>query len=107
MRTALVIVGGALLLGIGFGVGFLAGVFSGEQGTYHRQYLAERELVAPVLRDDSAFRSVQVGMRSNGGVSVHGDLPTAEAYDRLRESLLRTSGEAWVVEHLSISAPGR
>jgi hypothetical protein len=107
MRTALVIVGGALLLGIGFGVGFVAGGMTGWMNAQHERSLAEETLLRSLLKDDPAYRSIEVQWRSLGGVDLYGSVPTKADKERLRAAVVRAVGEAWAKDRWHVDAPAR
>jgi hypothetical protein len=80
----LLVTGGLLALGFCAGSGFILGLLRGVGSAYHRQYLEEREALAPVLAGDPAFAGVEIREFSGGGAYLSGEVPTAADLDRLR-----------------------
>jgi hypothetical protein len=80
-------------LGGCFGLGLFYGLMRGTEEGYRRQYQQERELVEPILAKEPAFAEVAIHRRSNGGIYLLGQVPTAQDYSRLRESVIRAVGE--------------
>jgi hypothetical protein len=76
-----------------FSAGLILGLLRGEGGAYHRQYLEERNAIAPILMNDPAFAGVEIHEASDGGVWVGGKVPTQADKNRLREALIRAIGE--------------
>lgn len=76
------------------GVSYLLGNFWGYEGAYHNRYREERAVIAPILANDQAFAAVEMTPRSNGGVLLHGLVPTPEDRERLRTSIARALGES-------------
>jgi hypothetical protein len=100
------VVGLLLLLLIVAGMAFGLGAIVAERGTYHRRYLEEKKLIAPVLAQDPAFVGIELRERSNGGVSITGRVPTREDKERLHAALLKAVGEVRAKEILyGISTP--
>lgn len=91
-----------LLLALGFF--FMAGVgvggLLGEMGAYHRQYVEEREAIAPALVDDSGFSRIEIREYSGGGAYLMGEVPAPEDLERLRKAVVRALGEARAKEAL-------
>jgi hypothetical protein len=61
---------------VALGAGFVAGILRGIMDAYHHRYLESREAVAPVLAAEPAFAGVELSMRSSGGISLTGRVPT-------------------------------
>ncbi len=89
----LLVTGSILALAFCAGAGFLVGAIVGEGGSYHRRYLEERDLLAPALTVDPAFARVEIFERSNGGVFLVGEVPSAADLERLRGVVVRAIGE--------------
>ena len=81
LLATMLLLGGAAV----FGVGFLFGAFRAERDGYHRQYLEERQLIAPLLARDAAFAGLDIHERSDGGVYLLGEVQTAADRNRLRD----------------------
>lgn len=96
----LVTVGGVLLLIVCSSAALLLGRVGGERGAYHRQYLKEREALAPVLASDPAFAGVELDERSRGGVDLLGEVRSPDDKERLRAAVTRMVGEARAKEML-------
>lgn len=96
----LVIVGGLLLVILCSGAALLLGAVGGERGAYHRRYLEEREVLAPVLASDPAFAGVELDERSRGGVDLIGEVQSPDEMERLRGAVTRAVGEARAKEML-------
>ena len=83
IRRLLLIVGALLSIGFCFGSGLVIGLVAGNRDAYHRRYLEEREVIAPIIAADSKFTHVDIIERSDGGVVLVGEVPTPAALDRL------------------------
>jgi hypothetical protein len=81
-------------LGAIFGclVGLLVGGLMGTGHAYHGRYLEERYAVEPVIEGDPAFKAVEIGERSAGGISLTGSVPTDAAKERLQELVTKSIG---------------
>ena len=75
-----------------FSAGLLIGLLAGERGAYHRRYLEERALVAPLLAADPAFGNIEILERSDGGIDLSGQVDTPADRDRLRELMVQSIG---------------
>lgn len=90
LRRKFLIVAALLLAGLCFAIGLVAG----NRGAYHRRYLEERGVIAPIINNDPIFAGVEVEERSDGGVYLIGWVDTSADLDRLRASVVRAVGEA-------------
>jgi hypothetical protein len=73
----------------------VVGAILGEGGAYHRRFLEEQQVVAPVLASDPAFAGVEILRYSNGtGVYLMGDVESAEDLERLRKAVTEALVEA-------------
>jgi hypothetical protein len=99
-QWSLLVTGSLLALTFCFGAGVFAGALLGEEGSYHRRYREERDVLTPVLGADPAFAGVEVRERSDGGAYLVGEVPTAADLERLRVVAVRAIGEAWAKEAL-------
>ncbi len=93
LRRLLLVVGSLLVLGFCFCSGLIVGLVSGNRNAYHLRYLEERGVIAPIVAADPAFKRVEVEERSDGGVSLVGEVPTQADLDRLRGHVVRAVGE--------------
>ncbi len=89
--------------GLAWGLGFLQG---GAQIDRART-AEERELLAPVLAADPAFKDVTLEKNSSGGVYLSGSVPTAADSDRLRALVVKQIGEAWLQWRYGVGAPAK
>jgi hypothetical protein len=97
---ALAIVSGLLLVIVCSVAALLLGAVGGERGAYHRRYLEEREVLAPVLASNPAFSGVELNERSRGGVDLVGEVGSPDDMERLRDAVTRAVGEARAKEML-------
>lgn len=97
----LLIIGGLIALIFCSGIGLLLGRLGGERGAYHRRYLEEREVLAPVLAHDRSFSAVKIDERSRGGVDLWGEVQSPAELERLRAAVARAIGEARAEEMLT------
>ncbi|WP_020472973.1 hypothetical protein [Zavarzinella formosa] len=81
------------------GVAF--GKLIGERNSYHRRYLEERELIAPLLVGEPALSGVSLLENSIGGVYLTGEVPAVEDLARLRNDVIRVVGERRTKEILA------
>ena len=91
-RNAMLAGGMLLALAVVLAVGLLAGFIWGERYAQHRQFLAERELIGPVLAGDPAFEKVVIHENAGGGAFLAGEVRTADDLERLRRELVRVLG---------------
>lgn len=92
-RRVLVVAGSLLALTFFACCGVGIGLLLGEQNVYHRRYLEERDAINPAVTGDQAFRGVEVCRRSDGGVSLVGEVATGDDLGRLGELVARRVGE--------------
>jgi hypothetical protein len=59
----------------------------------HKLYEDERNTVAPTIAKDPAFKGVDIGEDSEGGVWIVGYVPTTADKNRLKELVVRALGE--------------
>lgn len=102
-RRVLLALGSVFALGFCLCSGMALGLLLGEQGAYHRRSLEERAAVAPLLAGDPAFAGVELHDRSDGGVWLSGEVPTAEDLDRLRAGVARAVGERRARDAVGVS----
>jgi hypothetical protein len=60
---------------------------------YHNRYLEERDAVELAIQKDRAFRAVQIYEKSDGGIFMDGDVPTAADLERFRKHVTNAIGE--------------
>ena len=82
-----------LIQGAIFGIGFLIGALIGENGSTHRHYLKEEEVITPVVNADPAFHEVEVMEGCDGSLSLVGEVQTHADLDRLQSQVIRALGE--------------
>lgn len=75
------------------GVGVVVGLLMGEGRSYHRQFLEEQELCAPIIAADPAFARISIHKRSNGGVYLLGEVTSNEEFERLNQQMSNALGE--------------
>ena len=92
-HRGLVVVGWLLSCTLCFGCGLAYGLLRGTGEAYGRRYDEERDRVVPVLSADPAFARVALGPRSDGGISLSGEVPSQADLDRLRAQVARQVGE--------------
>jgi len=82
----------ALVASFAWGLGFLA------RGAHmDRERTAEdRDLLAPILAADPAFKNVTLEKMSSGGVNIQGDVPTEADRERLEKLVAARIGEHWL-----------
>jgi hypothetical protein len=73
-------------------IGFWVGVIIGSTRANHRLYLEEREVVEPVVQGHPRFAGVEISGRSDGGVSLIGEVPSRADLDRLRAEVAHAIG---------------
>jgi hypothetical protein len=101
MRTAIVVFGVLSLLIIWVGV-WIAGEYVGGHRERYKRYLAERDLLAPVLASDPAFAEVMVVEDTGrGGILLWGPVKGEAAFERLKTELQRLFGEPRTKDLLS------
>ncbi len=92
-RRLLMITGLLLALGFCLSFGVILGLLAGETGAYHRRYLEEKEVIAPILAADPALAAVELDEYPGGGVCLVGDVPTPEDLERLQSGVVRAVGQ--------------
>jgi hypothetical protein len=87
----------AILFGLGLSCvgGGVIGTGLGDIWARHRQFDAQRELVAPILASDAAFKKVVIedGHSGTGRMLLDGPVPTKADQDRLLDRLTHAIGE--------------
>lgn len=92
-RRTLLVAGTLLLLIFCSLVAFVLGALLESRNLYHNRYLEEQAILAPVMDKDPAFASIDINERSNGGVYLHGKVPTPHDLERLRIAVTHAVGE--------------
>ena len=82
-----------LIQGAIFGIGFLIGAITGENGSAHRRYLTEEGVMAPIIQADPAFTEIEILQGCDGSLSLGGEVPTPADLDRLKGQVIRVVGE--------------
>lgn len=77
-----------MVCAIGFAVVLMA-----EGRAYYRQYLKERDLIAPIIATDASFSHVKIHQRSDGGVSLSGEVSSNADFQSLKEQLIKELGD--------------
>jgi hypothetical protein len=93
MRQTLIVAVFVIGLCAAFKVGWEAGQFAAVHREFERRYEAERELVAPVLAADPAFRRLVTVNFPVAGICLAGPVDNWSDYNRLRAEMLRLFGE--------------
>jgi hypothetical protein len=73
--------------------GCLLGGIWGQHALQHRQYIEERDDVAPILAKDPAFKGVRIDEFSGGGIALEGHVPTEADKTRLRSAVSKALGD--------------
>lgn len=87
--TIFAILGGIVFLTIAIGIGIAAK----ERWIYHRSYLLERRIMAPLLQQDPSFANLEISEVSSGGINLSGTVPTAVDKQRLGDLISKNLGE--------------
>jgi hypothetical protein len=85
-----VVLVGTLIAGA---VVFLLGAVIATRDLYHARYEEERKFVEPILRGNPSYSAVDIYERSDGGISLVGEVASVGDRDRLRSELIRAIGE--------------
>jgi hypothetical protein len=93
VRRFIFILGALVALGFCFLCGLVIGLVAGNSEAYHRRYLEERAVIAPIVADDPAFARVSVEELSSGGIYLVGEVSTPEDLERLRGRVEQAIGE--------------
>lgn len=92
----------ALVASVAYGVGFLqCGAHMDRERTAE-----ERELLAPILAADPAFKNVTLEKMSSGGVNLQGEVPTTADRERLEKLVAARIGEHWLEWRRSVGVKG-
>jgi hypothetical protein len=80
-------------VGVACGASYFLGLLRGSGGIYHARYIEERKYVEKRLSGKSEFSKVIIEERSNGGVSLAGEVASEKDRQSLRSELSLAIGE--------------
>lgn len=105
-KRLLITISVVVLLVVSTTAAFIIGALLTERRFYHRQYLEEREIVAPIIASDDVFRDIELYEVSSGGIGLMGNVPTDETKQRLFDEVAEAIGKKRADElTLGISKP--